>query len=498
MLRPAPPARCAVERLAVGERELRALDDGVDALARRHRREVEAGQQRELLEHHRALSPRAGLADRVAVVVERDRRLERRLPARHVVAAQQPVLGREEVVDRLRDPAAVEGVAGGVDARLARVSPGARQPPEALGQRAVAEQPARLGDRQVDVGRARPLAAQQLLDAADRRHDPRHHGIAVARVGDRRRSSTSASSQLPKSRSISAQASNAPGTTAASGPVPGDRARARARRRRRAWPPRAPGPGRRARAPCPPRRTRTTAGTSPPGPLRCGSTTCSTKPAAAAASNALPPRSSTDIPAPGRQPVRRGDHPERAAQLGAGREAHARPLLHEVAGDEMAVAPAAPAAPPGSAATTRPTTDSAYGSGSPTAARPGWDVALEHDPPPRALDVWIGHQRRRQQRLRVGCCGRLNRSSRVTGLHHLAEVHHRHPVAQVLHDREVVRDEQAGEAHARSAARRSRSRTARLHGDVEADGSSAISTLAPSARARARRAGAGRRTARCG
>ncbi len=33
------------------------------------------------------------------------------------------------------------------------------------------------------------------------------------------------------------------------------------------------------------------AGTSPPGPLRCGSTTCSTNPAAAPASNALPPSS---------------------------------------------------------------------------------------------------------------------------------------------------------------------------------------------------------------
>ena len=40
-----------------------------------------------------------------------------------------------------------------------------------------------------------------------------------------------------------------------------------------------------------------TAGTSPPGPLRCGSTTCRVNPAATAASKALPPRSSTDIPA---------------------------------------------------------------------------------------------------------------------------------------------------------------------------------------------------------
>ena len=38
-------------------------------------------------------------------------------------------------------------------------------------------------------------------------------------------------------------------------------------------------------------------GTSPPGPFRCGSTTWSTSPAATAASNALPPCSSTAIPA---------------------------------------------------------------------------------------------------------------------------------------------------------------------------------------------------------
>ncbi len=39
------------------------------------------------------------------------------------------------------------------------------------------------------------------------------------------------------------------------------------------------------------------AGMSPPGPLRCGSTTCSTKPAATAASKALPPSSSSRMAA---------------------------------------------------------------------------------------------------------------------------------------------------------------------------------------------------------
>ena len=42
--------------------------------------------------------------------------------------------------------------------------------------------------------------------------------------------------------------------------------------------------------------SQSTIGTSPPRPFRCGSTTCRTNPAAAAASNALPPRSSTAIP----------------------------------------------------------------------------------------------------------------------------------------------------------------------------------------------------------
>ena len=37
-------------------------------------------------------------------------------------------------------------------------------------------------------------------------------------------------------------------------------------------------------------------GASPPGPLRCGSTICSVNAAAAAASKALPPRSSIAMP----------------------------------------------------------------------------------------------------------------------------------------------------------------------------------------------------------
>ena len=47
---------------------------------------------------------------------------------------------------------------------------------------------------------------------------------------------------------------------------------------------------------CPVRALWNKIGQSPPGPFKCGSTICSVKPAAAAASKALPPRSNTAIP----------------------------------------------------------------------------------------------------------------------------------------------------------------------------------------------------------
>ena len=259
--------------------------------ARSHRGEVEAGQQRELLEQHRALPPRPGLADRVAVVVERDRHLERRRPARQVVAGEQPALVRGE--DRLRHPAAVERVARRVDARLARVAARAREPPVRLGQRAVAEQ---LGRPRAPRRRSRPSSSTRAAGRAPPRGSP-------ARPGS------------PRPRSRSPPPARPPAPTCRSRAASGTRRRTRPARRRRT----ARSPGTRSRpsdryasivaasgaGPCPhtttgsPRSTgHTIAGTSPPGPLRCGSTTCSTNPAATAASNALPPRSSTDIPAP--------------------------------------------------------------------------------------------------------------------------------------------------------------------------------------------------------
>ena len=306
--------RVAVPRVAVRERELRALGDGVDEVRGSHRREVEAGQQRELLEQHRALPPRPGLADRVAVVVERDRHLERRRPARQVVAGEQPVLVRGE--DRLRHPAAVERVARRVDARLARAAARAREPLERLGQRAVAEQPAGLGHRGVELGRARPLGRQPLR----RRADPRHDRVAPARVSDRRLQHVR---QLPRAEVAQHQAPGVERARHDGGVRPLARHEIEAERpvrvdRRRL-----------RRRPLPAHHDRLAALHGPhdrrhvaarPVEVRLDHLQHEARrhrrvERVAAALEHRHPRAR-------REPVRRGDHPERPAQLGPGRERH--------------------------------------------------------------------------------------------------------------------------------------------------------------------------------
>ena len=106
-----------VPGLAVGERELRALDHRVDVVGPEERPEVDAVEQRELLEEDRALTPRAGLEYAPAAEVERDRLLDRGAERGQIVAGEDLVIRH-----RLGDPAAVEGVARSVDSRFPRRS----------------------------------------------------------------------------------------------------------------------------------------------------------------------------------------------------------------------------------------------------------------------------------------------------------------------------------------------------------------------------------------
>src|SRR4051812_41790048 len=79
--------------------------------------------------------------------------------------------------DRVGDEAAIPLVD-----RIARV----RETAVRLRELRVAMQGSRLRDRKVDVGRGRPLVAEERLDVPDRTGDLRNHGVTVLRVVDRK------------------------------------------------------------------------------------------------------------------------------------------------------------------------------------------------------------------------------------------------------------------------------------------------------------------------
>jgi hypothetical protein len=176
--------RIAVEGLAVGERELGAFDGHVDELRRRERRQIEAGEQRELLQHGWPLTPRPRLADGRAAVVDGHRRLERRAPGREVVAGEQAAVRRTEAVDRLRDEASVEELSRALDLGLARAAGRVGDDPAVGGaERRVPELAARSGRRQVELGGSRPVT-QQRLDPLDRCRDSGHDRVTALGVAD--------------------------------------------------------------------------------------------------------------------------------------------------------------------------------------------------------------------------------------------------------------------------------------------------------------------------
>ncbi len=145
----------AVEFFAIRVGELRALDEQMDELGARGigAVEIEALEQRQLLEHHRALRPRARLADGIGAVVVGERRLDMGLPARHVLAGEHAAmgfaagvhygLGAAEAVDRLGDKALRPGLARRLDlldAIAARALGLAQHARVGIGQRLVREQ----------------------------------------------------------------------------------------------------------------------------------------------------------------------------------------------------------------------------------------------------------------------------------------------------------------------------------------------------------------------
>ena len=104
--------RVAVPRLAIGERELRALGHRVHVLGARMAEggEIESFEQAELLEEHGRLAPRTCLEHGQAVVVDREGLLVRRPPVAEILLREQPRVPLARAVHPLLGLEAQEGV----------------------------------------------------------------------------------------------------------------------------------------------------------------------------------------------------------------------------------------------------------------------------------------------------------------------------------------------------------------------------------------------------
>ena len=203
-----------------------------------------------------------------------------------------------EGIDRFGDEALAPCAAGGVDLGLPRATRSRALVHEALEGvriRRVGEERARLGHpapAEPQVRGGRPVRLEQLAHRRDGGGDPAEERVAVPGVADRGLEDLGQGAgalvtqeQQPRRRPPRDRGGERPRAGNQVEPL-GAVVRDGRARRRGTLPHRTPAASR-------PRAVAKIAGTSPPGPFRCGSTTWSTKPAATAASNALPPRSST-------------------------------------------------------------------------------------------------------------------------------------------------------------------------------------------------------------
>ena len=252
----------AVERFAVGIGELGRFDLQVDEIraGRIEAVEIEAFEQRQLLQQHRALAPDAGLAHRVAAIVVTERRLDLRLPARHVGAGQHAamalagdvhdILRAAERVDRLGDKALRPRLAGALDlpdAVAARAFGLAQDAGVGFGERGVAKQRARLPApcRPADRSPPKSASARETIlppwrwwrwraRPADGRCARRQSPARARRPAAWCRSRATAASRSRTSRARRRRAIRCPAPC-----------RGRARGNARWWPPAAPALGRR-------------------------------------------------------------------------------------------------------------------------------------------------------------------------------------------------------------------------------------------------------------
>src|ERR1019366_10517858 len=117
--------RIAVVSLAIAERELGGLDDGVDVIGGivAHRGQLEAFEQLELLKKDWTLRPWPALEDRGAAIVRAHGRFGSSGEALEVGGGEQAAVGVGPGDDFARNVAPIEALARGVEAGLAPTIP---------------------------------------------------------------------------------------------------------------------------------------------------------------------------------------------------------------------------------------------------------------------------------------------------------------------------------------------------------------------------------------
>ena len=160
---------------------------------------VEAVEDRERLEEHRTLAPRPGLGDRVSAEIQGERVLEAGGPVGHIGRGEDPgvqaavgmaMRGADEIGDAARDPTGAPFPPGGGDPLLSGgfSVPGRDELSEHLRVLRVADERSGLGGLPVlqpQVRGARPVGPEQRARAVDRLSDAGEHGMSPLGVVDR-------------------------------------------------------------------------------------------------------------------------------------------------------------------------------------------------------------------------------------------------------------------------------------------------------------------------
>ena len=161
--------------------------------------EIEAGEQRQLLQHHRALAP-GRLANGIAAVFVAQRFADARLPARHVRAGEHAAMRRAagvhqrlraaEAVDRFGDETLRPDFARAFDLGLS-IAAGAfgftQNAGISRGEGLVGEERSGFRDfaaGKIDFRRCRPVIAEQLFDDGNGCVGALDQGMAVLRIAD--------------------------------------------------------------------------------------------------------------------------------------------------------------------------------------------------------------------------------------------------------------------------------------------------------------------------